>query len=568
MKRVWSILIIISIILIPIVYADDYPDDLYDGDYSLQDMLRNYSVVTFGQKDYDSHVTQLNYFSPGSVRIFHMVGNFIIKGDLDVTIKNMNPTDPFNAFRADCRTSDNSKYSYIENTIIRPFLYNYCKDRIFSSTRQVFYRLFTNYPSFYDENYTVSSKYINIERLYESITTEQNKIRKGKYIRPETVVAHIGTGGEYYIDDINEVNEIVFDNFDNNQDDLTIITINNSNNIKFPKIYASENNGEKSLISTNDFIGMERPNGSYPSNYVVDKYYGNIIWNIPNATYIKLPSAPFIGHLVAPKADVEGPELHFAGAFLVNSLALPDNSEAHFYPLQKTIPYKNTNLKAINKVDTKKGSLSFENGINNELLEEEQEVIVNVKAKGDYIFSSLKIEDEEGNQIDYESTGVEGQYKFIMPSSNVTITPIYDLEYKFIEGMDQIFNVNTHSNMKFRINMPYSEFKETGKVFIDDEEIDCNCYELSEGSTIITFKDTCTKKIKNGKHVIKTTMEDGSVCNTNFNIEQTTNIIDGDSSKNIKNPITSDKLIKVIILSVLAIVTIVYIRKRDKIKIS
>ena len=58
------------------------------------------------------------------------------------------------------------------------------------------------------------------------------------------------------------------------------------------------------------------------------------IFNVPNATYIKLKeNAPFAGHLVAPKADVETPELHFAGAFIVNSLYAEGNTEAHFYPL-------------------------------------------------------------------------------------------------------------------------------------------------------------------------------------------------------------------------------------------
>ena len=77
-------LLIITILFITKdVYADDYSDDIYDGDYSIEDMLQNYSVVTFGQKDYDNKVKYLKGKEPnGSLRIFHIVGNFIVKGNL------------------------------------------------------------------------------------------------------------------------------------------------------------------------------------------------------------------------------------------------------------------------------------------------------------------------------------------------------------------------------------------------------------------------------------------------------------------------------------------------------
>ena len=429
-KIIIIFLIIVSLSFITVnVYADDYPDDIYDGDYSLKEMLENYNVITFGKKDLDSHMTQ-NSFSKGNAKLFHINSRFLINGNLKV-------------FRADFLTNSDNLKSYTKTItpedrmlfcgyngynggtsyncgVSNPYVSDNMPDKLYTSTTSY---LWVNSKG--RENRSSSGNYMNFDRLYDSITTEQNKIRKGRYITSEDSVAHLETGGEYYIDDINDISEIVFDNFEDNQDNLTVITINNTESINFPKIYASENNGEQSLISTNDYIGMERPNSNYADYYVIDKYYGNIIWNIPNATYIELPSAPFIGHLVAPNADLYGPELHYAGTFLVNSLYLEGNSEAHFYPLTSTnIPYRSSmdNYKAITKINKKYGNIQFNNGIDNELLEEGIVVLFRVETKKDYLLSGLEIKDENGNNVEFREIG-NGEYEFTMPATNVTITP-------------------------------------------------------------------------------------------------------------------------------------------------
>jgi Zn-finger protein len=58
---------------------------------------------------------------------------------------------------------------------------------------------------------------------------------------------------------------------------------------------------------------------------------------------------------------------------------------------------------------------------------------------------SIKIIDEEGNQIEYESTGNENEYKFIMPNSNVTIKPIYK------EKLPDIVNPQTGTLLFFAL---------------------------------------------------------------------------------------------------------------------
>ena len=420
-KIIIIFLLIVSLSFITVnVYADDYSDDIYDGDYSIEDMLNNYNVITFGKKDLDSHMLDSdmiqNNFSKGDARIFHINSNFLVNGKLSVA-------------RTDFNSSNSNVSSFSRNYVSGyEIMCGYAKQDypytlLSGCNRRQSNMVYTDIHNNY--YYVTTGNYINFDRLYDSIITEQNKIKKGRHVSSEDNVAHVETGGEYYIDDINEINSIVFDNFEDNQNNLTIITINNSSNINFPKIYASENNDEKSLIPTNDFIGMERPNSNYANYYVIDKYYGNIIWNIPNATYIELPSAPFIGHLIAPKADVKGLELHYAGAFIVNSLYLEGKSEAHFYPLTSTnIPYRSNPepVKAILNVKRNQGNIRFNNNVSNDSLEEGMVVSFKVEAESNYLLSGMEIKDEEENIIEFKEIG-DGEYEFTMPATNVTITP-------------------------------------------------------------------------------------------------------------------------------------------------
>ena len=429
-------LLIVSLSFITVnVYADDYSDDIYDGDYSLNEMLENYNIITFGKKDLDSQMTQ-NNFSKGGAKLFHINSQFLVNGILDPNNQGI---------RIDLNESKNNAKSFFKNNSISIKACGYrngsgeqelCNlnsnsipsllysERSFGIIKYWEISYANNQERYY-KGYTSAGNYMNFDRLYDSIISEQSKIKKGNYITSEDGVAHIETGGEYYIDDINDISEIVFDNFEDNQDNLTVITINNTESINFPKIYASENNGEQSLVSTNDYMGMERPNSNYADYYVIDKYYGNIIWNIPNATYIKLASAPFIGHLVAPNADVYGPELHYAGAFLVNSLYLEGNSEAHYYPLTSTnIPYRSNPepVKAELNLKENQGNIIFNNNVNNESLEEGMVVSFKVEAESDYLFSGIEIKDEEENIVEFREIG-DREYEFTMPATNVIITP-------------------------------------------------------------------------------------------------------------------------------------------------
>lgn len=329
-----------------VIEYTDYTDDLYVGSYSIEEMLKNYNLVTLGLKEYEDNTTfaqiyNYNYNYPtGDVNLFHITGQFLINGKL-------------RAYRLDLEA--NRRYESTYQDIITDG-YNSEETRTYSykrwgdgdsniGTNSNVY-ITNRYGTYFDDRLVGdSTPFMNFERLYDQITTEQEKIEKGTKVSSEGGIAHIKVGGNYYIENINELDEIVFDNFEDNENKLTVITILNTDDLYFPRLSQTATGN---YVPTKDYYGKEEARFEYEYyNFPDDIYHGNIIWNVPNATYIELaPYAPFFGHLVAPNADLETPETHFSGSFIVNSLYAEGNSEAHFFPLQAVnVPkdYNSTN---------------------------------------------------------------------------------------------------------------------------------------------------------------------------------------------------------------------------------
>ena len=342
--------------------VEDFTDDKYYGDYSLPTLLQNYNIVSLGQKDYQPNTkfSSINY-PKGSTSIFHIASQFLINGHLGIEGENYpgyangwGEITP-NYIRLDL-DSNLITDSYLNGNVMsgeynarndfydRRFYIKYWdmnSDRR-GSKNHMFLRNDTYYEDgFYKTGaiYTPDN-FLNFERLYNNIVKEQSAIKEGTKVSSKDGVAHVKVGGIYTIEDITDVDEIVFDNFDDNKDKLTIINIKNSGNINFPLI--SKDTGSYKGIPTNDYYGKTVANQEYEMNGLLpDEYHGNIIFNVPNANYIKLaPNAPFAGHLIAPNADVETEETQLAGCMIVNSLHAEGGSEAHFYPLTSTATYE------------------------------------------------------------------------------------------------------------------------------------------------------------------------------------------------------------------------------------
>ena len=194
-----------------------------------------------------------------------------------------------------------------------------------------------------------------------------------------------------------------------------------------------------------------------------------------------------------------------------------------------------------------------------------------VIANKGYKLDSIVIKTNSGEEIDFSEGEITkndngtisiDKNKFTMPFENINIEATFISSYKFIEGMNQKFNIHKDTKLRFRLNMEYEDFIDGGKIFIDNKEIDCACYEITKGSTVITFKDECTKKLSAGKHEIIAKLSDGASASTNFTISESI-IIDSIVNK-IVNPNTGDKIILVVILFILSIVILRYLDKKKK----
>ena len=344
--------------------TQDYDDDDYSRDYSIKDLLENYSLITLGHKSIDSKSKLLEFGNtPGSVKLFHITGQALIAGDLYGKIYETEQDDILSYFQKFDRTAFDLESNKVTESFIRGNIFQNLTDKYDNKNHNVAISVIQPWDNMKNDNIQFLGKknslfvgsnedkydyrfsgqgnfndfienYLNFNRLYDNVVAEQSAIDEGKEVKNgEDKVTHIPIGGNYVIEDINDINEIVFDNFDEEKDKLTIITIKNSGDINFPLI--SKDTGSYKGIVTNDYYGKTEATHLYEQDtFVQDSYHGNIIWNVPNATYIKLKeNAPFAGHLIAPNADVDTPETHFAGCFIVNSIYGEGNTEAHFYPI-------------------------------------------------------------------------------------------------------------------------------------------------------------------------------------------------------------------------------------------
>lgn len=401
-------------------FADEFADDIYDGDYSLENMIQNYSVVTLGQNERYPDADYLQNYNKGDLYLAHSVGGILAKNDIYIgRLDNKRSTAEGVKYHS-YFGGDQKRNIFDFNAVKNGYLY--AKDvhnigNLSYNNCEYLNRQYGLYPWC-----TVIGTYMNFNRLYNNITQSQKRIKKGKKLDVSSDTLKIKTGGTYYIDDISDVRDIIFEDFENNKDELTIITINNSGAITFPQLFR---NDSYAIIPTNDYSSMSSPDYRYSSLFVANTYYGNIIWNLPNARYIRFRTGtPVVGHVIAPNADVEGAtSTHFAGTFIVNSLYWNAGfTEAHFYPLTKEISYKNNidKLTAKPKINKAQGEINFENGVNPEQLEEG--MVAKFQLKCNCTLKSLKIVDSLGNIVEYTQIG-ENEYEFEMPASDVTIIP-------------------------------------------------------------------------------------------------------------------------------------------------
>ncbi len=454
-------------------------DDLYDSNYSIDELLKNYSIVTLGQKSYSSDSKLKNLTDRnGTAKIYHIGGQFLINGNLGVSTMPYlaQQSGDYDGIKLDLRTNNLELSSYVagnlnDNMWDSYWLTNpdtgYYQDRTTINDGVAFFRQLVTPNIYFGTSNNISYKdnsvyansiyvrmlsgtvippykiqngnnsfvtvhsaynsdnYIDFKTLYDAIVEQQKTIDSGNVVNPDQhQIANIKIGENYTIENVNDLRHTKFTNYNENKDKLTIITITDSGEITLPVVgYGNEGNDYVTKIFTNDYMGGY----TYSSDgqkmvHSDNNYFGNIVWNIPNATHIKLAEeAPFVGHIIAPNADVETPELHFAGAMIVNSLYTEGHTEAHFYPL--TVGSVGTGIKKETKTVggevekiTISGTKTWDDNDNQDGVRPES-VTINLLANGEKIDSQVitakenwKYEfnvprvDENGVKINYTIT--------------------------------------------------------------------------------------------------------------------------------------------------------------------
>lgn len=125
---------------------------------------------------------------------------------------------------------------------------------------------------------------------------------------------------------------------------------------------------------------------------------------------------------------------------------------------------------------------------------------------------------------------------------------------EFIKGANQEFNTSNGDILSFRLNIPLDKFQESGAVYIDDELVDPSNYLVSEGSTIITFKDSFVKTLGNNNHEINVVVSDGEAV-TSFSLSNGNNTT-------VLNPITLDKISIYLLMFFMSFVGFLFIQKQ------
>lgn len=118
---------------------------------------------------------------------------------------------------------------------------------------------------------------------------------------------------------------------------------------------------------------------------------------------------------------------------------------------------------------------------------------------------------------------------------------------KVLNGGNQEFTPSATAKLQFRFDIPFNEFKESGKVYIDGKLVDSANYTLSEGSTIVTFTSNYSSSLAAGNHTIRMVSANNDV-STDFKV--------------VTNPKTSDNIMSYVLLILTSICGLYVISKK------
>ncbi|MBQ8556389.1 MAG: Cna B-type domain-containing protein [Clostridia bacterium] len=297
-----SFVMLLSGVALPSLAADaaarteaDYVYTDYDLGYHLVDFLNGYNMLAFGNATIENHVM-------GAVLV---QGGFSAKWGYSDGDK-LPPTFIKGYVSGDAVYNSRDKTN--------PPVYVGSANTVTQSDGQYY---INGVPVGYGKSAAyVNDHFFNFGEAYEVIKADAaTMLRRGKVITPDasgTITVNIG-------------------------DNVIIESLDGVSLINFVGDLSQEVNTTINVTVSGDaYMPMINFNNQQPGVVEQDEKGTAIVWNIPNAGYVKLPTMNWVGHVVAPDADVRQDSGNYNGCIICDDLFTAAEGHVYRYNSQDT----------------------------------------------------------------------------------------------------------------------------------------------------------------------------------------------------------------------------------------
>ena len=359
----------------------------YEGlDYNLESFLNGYNVLSFGNVSLETHCMGALLIQ-GNLDMVHYAG-YADGADLPPSyVAGSIKGGPYNSRDEQVQSP---LYAGPSNEVV--FEYNQNLWRDVYSVNGVTTGYGGRTPAYSSSDFFDFNRALQVIREYGAAMA-----KSGTVVTPdESGKLTINAGEHVIIESMNGISEI----------DIVGDTSGTSNTI-INVLQAGEITG----------VPVVKHNGKQPEVVEQSSSGTAIVWNFPNATKLVTPTGNWIGHVIAPEADVTQPGGNYNGCYVCKSFT--SAAEGHVYPYSGEVLPGNPDAPETPTVEkiTISGSKTW-NDDNNRDGKRPGSITINLHKNGSEIaektvtandnwqwsFTDLPKTDDSGNQINYSIT--------------------------------------------------------------------------------------------------------------------------------------------------------------------
>ena len=330
----------------------------------------------------------------------------------------------------------------------------------------------------------VNDNFFNFGEAYAIIKADQATMEsRGRVVTPVNGVITVNIGENVIIESLEGVDSINIIG-DLSEEVNTTINVVAAGNVVMPR---------------------EHFNGSQPAVREQNEAGTAVVFNFPEAETVALPTQNWVGHVIAPDADVSQESGNFNGTIICKNLFT--GAEGHIYSYNTELTSWDT-VYSVNKVwhDGDDADGIRPDSIQVQLMQNGQDygspVTLTAEDGWYYVWPALPEKDTDGNAYVYTAREVNVPQGYTSEYVASTETLINTHQYEEID----ITGTKTwagESSFGSRMRPMYL----TVYLYADGEEIDKQTITVTDAATqTYTFKDL--PKYKNGKEIVYTVHED------------------------------------------------------------